>query len=147
MCIRDREYTDLSREANVMLRDYADFKDMASLLRVRRIVKDLQGRFQVKAGEGARGAELQRLIEEEAKRSGAAEETRQAVLAGPVFDLAKYVAIPNGEVHSAAVLLYHIAEYLPQSPQAAEARAELEKIKAEHPYVIEVLDRVAKPEN
>jgi len=141
------EYSSLTEEAEQSLRDYDEFRDVQSLERVSEILKVLRGKFQVQEGEGNRGEALERMSKELADRLGEARRRMQGERAKPFFEYAQYVFLPEGKVYSAAVLLYHIVENLPASPESEQAKAELAKIEADHPQIREVLESILNRES
>lgn len=134
----------LAKEAQEQLRDYEAFKDQQSLVRVREILKIMETRFQAGAGEGPRAQRYRKIAESELDARGKAMKALEQALAGPLLDQALLIHLPDGEVCSAAVLLHFITNDLPQSPQAKNAREELDKLRASHPDVVAVLERLAK---
>ena len=131
----------LVQEADRLLEDYGEFKDMQSLDRVRAIQRVLAEKFQISRGEGAKGKKLDKLMRDESEFRSAAELSRHQAAAKPIIELAE-VMLLDGEDYSAAVLLAHIVHSLPSSPQAAEAKKMLRKIEQSHPDVVEVLKQL-----
>ncbi|MGH7163044.1 MAG: FHA domain-containing protein [Planctomycetota bacterium] len=144
MAHAQQEFDAMAREAQDALKDYEQFKDLQSLEVVRQGLAKLAALFQVKEGEGARGDRYAALRKEEAAFRQEAEQKRQRAQADPLLQQALLFHKPSGETHSAAVLLYYIVRRLPESPQAREAQVELEQIRASHPHVLEVLERLPK---
>jgi len=142
--IRDvnEKYEEMRTSIDRRHKEYIDFKDAEDLATAATLITQLEAKFQIKEGEGTRGLYLQKVKAEISRLDFAAREERQTKLAEHTFIQATLVDLPEERVCSAALQLYYIAEFLPDSKQAPKARAELAKIKATHPQVIEVLDKL-----
>jgi pSer/pThr/pTyr-binding forkhead associated (FHA) protein len=136
-----REFNELARDAQEALRAYDGFRDLASLDVARAALATMRNRFQVQPGQGEWGELYARLEAEEAARRDAAEAKRQEAQAAWVLARAKF-HLDQGEPHTGAVFLWHIVEYLPRSPQAAEARNLLDALARAQPRIVEVLRAV-----
>ncbi|MHC4338996.1 MAG: FHA domain-containing protein [Planctomycetota bacterium] len=134
-----REYGGMMREADAMIQDYKEFKDLQSLDRVQEILKVWRDKFQVAPGQGTRGKVYEKYASTEASHRMEAERKRQSSLSRPFLEQAQYIHLAEGENYSAAVLLSYISNYLPASDEAKLARDELAKIEKEHPDVLKVL--------
>ena len=123
-------------------REYVEFKDAEDLAAAAAQLADLEARYQIKEGEGTRGQYLQEAKAEVRRFDFAAREERETKLAQHTFIQATLVDLPEGRICSAALQLYYVARFLPDSQQAPKAKAELEKLKQTHPEVIEVLEKL-----
>ena len=138
----NQEYADLRRRLDTEVREYKEFKDLQNLDNARSILGQLRDRFQVEAGKGARGEHLAQATEEVDGLYTAALRKKQGQQAQALMDQALYLHVPAGETYVAALLLSYVAWHLPDSPQAAKAAQELEKIRKEHPEVLAVLTKL-----
>lgn len=134
-------YEALLGEADDQLRDYAAFRDLQSLERVRQILAELRSKYQVTPEDPLRGPRYLQLAQAEETARLKSAERSQAELAASLLAQVRDFHLPAEEICSAAVLLHYIVSELPASTEVAEAKAELEKIRKTHPHVIEVLER------
>jgi len=137
-----RGFGALARAADTGLKEYRDFRDLESLDRVRATLAELQATYELTGNEGAWGELWLKLDAAERAARGTAERRRQGDLANRLFAEANEFYMPTGQVHAAAVLFSYISWYLPDSPQAEKATAELAKLGKENPQVLEVLKRL-----
>ncbi|MEE8106201.1 MAG: FHA domain-containing protein [Planctomycetota bacterium] len=137
-----RGFGTLSRAAQDGLEEYKEFRDLESLDRVRATLAEMKATYELTGSEGPWGELWLNLDAAERTARGTAERRRQGDLADPLFQLANEFYLPSGQVHAAAVLFSYVGWYLPESPQAEKATAELAKLGKEYPAVLEVLKRL-----
>ncbi|MEM8884852.1 MAG: hypothetical protein AAGD14_12335, partial [Planctomycetota bacterium] len=129
----------LTRDARRALEDFDEFKDMASLDRVRSVLDELVDRHQVTSGEGPLGQAFAELNTAEAERRTTARRVQETKQAEPFFALAS-VHVDDEEFYSAAALLVYIVKSLPASEQADEARTQLQAIFEANPKIKRVIE-------
>lgn len=122
--------------------EYKEFKDQEDLDAAAAQLKELEQLFQIKPGEGTRGLWVQEAKTEVSRLDHAAREERETKAAEHTFIQATLVDLPEGRVSSAALQLYYVAKFLPDSRQAPKARAVLADIGRTHPQVIAVLEKL-----
>jgi hypothetical protein len=135
------EYAHLRERVDDQLGDYKEFRDLQSLDNVVEAIETLRGKFQIEPGKGEMGEHLARAAEREEQLRREALAKKQGEIAKAYFEQAVYSGLPD-KPYSAALLLSYVAWYLPDSPQAPQARDELTKIEKEHPEVVEVLRKL-----
>ncbi len=125
-----------------LLEEYKAFKDLEDLYAAAKEIRALQEIFQLKPGEGQRGQYLLEVKTEVDRLILAAREQLESKAAEHTFIQATLMDIPDGRVYSAALQLFFVAEFLPDSAQAPKARAALDQIAKEHPQVLAVLKKL-----
>jgi hypothetical protein len=139
----DREST----RVDGLVRDYLAFKDREDLLAARRGLEGLRERYQLEPGKGQRGEHYQRTKAEVDRLDLEARQQMQGGQAEAPFVRATLVDMNEvpPHVHSAALQLFYVVKILPHSKQAEAAQAELNAIRAKHPEVIAVLEKLFGP--
>jgi hypothetical protein len=138
----NEDYEKRRAEIDGLLAEYRAFKDQEDLDRADALLRELEQLFQLKPGEGTRGEWLATTKADVTKLDFAAREARESNASQHTFIQAKLVDIPDGRDFSAALQLYYITAFLPNSTNAAAARQEFAALAAKHPKIAEALKKL-----
>ncbi len=132
------------RKIDRLRKDYADFRNREDLATAAADLAKLKADFEITPGEGPRGEYVKEAGEEIERLDLAARVERETKATEHTFVQATLVDLPDGRVFSAALQLYFITKFAPNSAVAQQAADALQGIDKEHPQILRVLDKLFK---
>jgi pSer/pThr/pTyr-binding forkhead associated (FHA) protein len=138
----NEQYETRRKGIDRLRKDYVEFRNREDLVAAASELGKLEADYQIVPGEGPRGEYVKAAKEEMDRLDMAAREQRETKATEHTFVQATLVDLPEGRVYSAALQLYYITEFAPQSAHAAAAKAALGLIVQEHPQILRVLEKL-----
>jgi hypothetical protein len=140
----NEQYESRRKRIDRLRRDYQEFRNREDLLAAAAELAGLERDYQITAGESPRGEYVKEAKAEIDRLDLAARQERETKMTEHTFVQATLVDQPDGRVFSAALQLYFITKFAPQSAVAQQAADALQAIDKEHPQILRVLDKLFK---
>jgi len=138
----NEDYEARRRKIERLRKDYVDFRSREDLLAAAAELAKLEKDFQVAEGAGPRSEYVKGANAEIDRLDVAARQERETKMTEHTFVQATLVDLPEGREFSAALQLYYIVEFAPNSANASAAAAALEQIDKRHPQILRVLGKL-----